>query len=326
MPLRNIPQFLTYLAVRVFVCLVQAVAWRRASGWPTAGHDGHRCRSLRRKMIDENLRHAFPELASDRRRKMAKRMWKHLFLLVAEVAHAPRKIHETNWRDYVRLKDADVLVRLLLDDRPLLLVSGHFGNFELAGFILGISVFPRTPFARPLDNPYLHAFVNRFRGATGQHIVPTKGGDDQILAVLRSGGTMAFLADQYAGTKGCWVKFFGRPASAHKAIALLALDNDAPMAVGYAQRLGSAVAIRDGDCGVADPRNNSRPHDHRRASLDRVVHQRPSRNSSAALRAILVAARSLEGPSRPPQPQVCRLNTRLPAEVEQCLRGHFSSD
>ena len=33
---------------------------------------------------------------------------------------------------------------------------------------------------------------------------------------------MAFLADQYAGEKGCWVQFFGRPASAHKAIALLA--------------------------------------------------------------------------------------------------------
>ena len=64
---------------------------------------------------------------------------------------------------------------MLLDDRPLLLVSGHFGNFELAGFVLGILGFPTYTVARPLDNPYLHAFVNRFRGATGQHIVPTKG-------------------------------------------------------------------------------------------------------------------------------------------------------
>ena len=210
---------------------------------------------LRRKLIDDNLRHAFPELSSQRRRKLAKRMWKHLFVLVAEVAHAPRKIHETNWRDYVRLKDADVLVRMLLDDRPLLLVSGHFGNFELAGFALGILGFPTYTVARPLDNPYLHAFVNRFRGATGQHIVPTKGGYDQILAVLRSGGTMAFLADQYAGSKGCWVTFFGRPASAHKAIALSALDNDAPMAVGYARRLESPLHYELVVCDVADSRH-----------------------------------------------------------------------
>ena len=66
---------------------------------------------------------------------------------------------------------------------------------------------------------------------------------------------MAFLADQYAGSKGCWVTFFGRPASAHKAIALLALDNDAPMAVGYARRLGSALHYELVVCDVADPRH-----------------------------------------------------------------------
>ena len=255
MPLRNIPQFLTYLVVRLFVCLVQALRMetceRLAELLASITTD---VVPLRRKIIDENLRHAFPELTSQRRRRLTKRMWKHLFLLVAEVAHAPRKIHETNWREYVRLKDPEILVRLLLDDRPLLLVSGHFGNFELAGFVLGILGFPTYTVARPLDNPFLHDFVNRFRGATGQHIVPTKGGYEQILAVLRSGGTMAFLADQYAGAKGCWVEFFGRPASAHKAIALLALDNDAPMAVGCARRLERPLHYEMSTCGVADPR------------------------------------------------------------------------
>jgi len=47
---------------------------------------------------------------------------------------------------------------------------------------------------------------------------------------------MALLADQHAGPKGCWVQFFGRPASAHKAIALLSLDHDAPVAVVCCQR------------------------------------------------------------------------------------------
>jgi len=252
---KAIPHYLTYLVVRIFICLVQAVRMetcaRLADLLATICTDFV---PLRKKLINENLRHAFPELSNERRRRLAKRMWKHLFVLVAEVAHAPRKIHETNWRDFVRLKNADVLVRLLLDDRPLLLVSGHFGNFEIAGFVLGVLGFPTYTVARPLDNPYLDAFVGRFRGATGQHIVPTKGGYDQIQAVLRSGGTMAFLADQYAGSKGCWVKFFGRPASAHKAIALLALDNDAPMAVGAARRLEAPLRYEMAISGVADPR------------------------------------------------------------------------
>jgi KDO2-lipid IV(A) lauroyltransferase len=56
--------------------------------------------------------------------------------------------------------------------------------------------------------------------------------------VLADGESMAFLADQYAGEKGCFVEFFGRPASAYKAIALLSLQNDAPMVVACTRRLG----------------------------------------------------------------------------------------
>src|SRR5262249_10483444 len=106
--LEQIVHYVTYLTVRIFVCLVQALRMetceRLADLLATIATD---VVPLRRKLIGDNLRHAFPDLPSDRRRKIAKRMWKHLFLLVAEVAHAPRKIHETNWRDYVRLKDAD---------------------------------------------------------------------------------------------------------------------------------------------------------------------------------------------------------------------------
>ena len=69
-------------------------------------------------------------------------------------------------------------------------------------------------------------------------MIPKNGGYDQIVEVLARGGTMTFLADQYAGPKGCWVEFFGRPASAHKAIALLALDNNARMSVCAVRRLG----------------------------------------------------------------------------------------
>ena len=66
---------------------------------------------------------------------------------------------------------------------------------------------------------------------------------------------MAFLADQYAGEKGCWVEFFGRPASAYKAIALLALEHDAPVAVCYARRLGQPMQFEMVTEAMADPRD-----------------------------------------------------------------------
>jgi KDO2-lipid IV(A) lauroyltransferase len=180
-------------------------------------------------------------------------MWEHLFLLVLEVAHAPRKIHETNWRDFVELGNEDELVRLLMDDRPLLVVAAHLGNFEVGGYVLGILGYPTYTVARTLDNPYLDQFLNQFRAKTGQRIIPKNGGYDQIVEVLAHGGTMTFLADQYAGPKGCWVEFFGRPASAHKAIALLALDNNAQNSVSAARRLDRPMHFELANYAVADP-------------------------------------------------------------------------
>jgi Kdo2-lipid IVA lauroyltransferase/acyltransferase len=241
---RQIADFLVYLVVRMAICIVQAV--RIETGQRLARIFARLfCDLLRVRgdVVDDNLLHAFPESSPAERRCLARRMWEHLFVLVLELAHAPRKIHETNWRDYVRLENEDDLVRVLLDERPVLIVTAHLGNFELGGYILGILGFPTYTVARTLDNPHLDRFVNRFRAATGQHIIPKNGGYDQILEVLAGGGTMTFLADQYAGPKGCWVEFFGRPASAHKAIALLALDNNALLSVCAARRIGPPLHV-----------------------------------------------------------------------------------
>lgn len=250
-----------YVVVRILICAVQAMRIETL----------HRiCRGLawlfcdvlrvRRAVVDDNLQHALPELTPAQRHELARRMWEHLFLMVIEVAHAPRKIHETNWRQFVKLHNERILMGLLLEDRPNLVTTAHFGNFEVAGFILGLLGFPTHTVARNLDNPYLDRFVNRFRGMTGQYIIPKNGGYEEIEAVLTRGGTMTFLADQYAGPKGCWVEFFGRPASAHKAIALLSIEHDAPVIVSYARRLGKPLQFELVAERVADPRLGGPEH------------------------------------------------------------------
>src|SRR5262249_32861073 len=85
--------------------------------------------------------------------------------------------------------------------------------------------------ARPLDNPYLDDFLRRFREKTGQRVLAKKGDFDQITELLKSGGVLATLADQDAGQRGLFVEFFGRPASTHKAIALMAIEYDVPLVV-----------------------------------------------------------------------------------------------
>jgi KDO2-lipid IV(A) lauroyltransferase len=252
---QRLGQYLVYLAVRITICVVQAlplsVCAQGARGLAWLFHDVLR---VRRRVTDENLAHAFPQLDAAQRRQLARQMWEHLFLFAAEVAHTRRKIHRTNWHQYLRLEGEAEFVRLLLGDRPVLLVTAHFGNFELAGYFFALCGYPIHTVARPLDNPYLDRFVNRFRGSTGQIMLSKQGDYDRICSILAAGGTVSFVADQYAGAKGCWIEFFGRPASAHKAIALFALDNNAPMAVGRCQRGGGPLQYCLKLQGIADPR------------------------------------------------------------------------
>ena len=253
---RVVIDYLVYLAVRIAVCIAQAMdidsAARLAKGFAWFVADVLRFRG---DVVDDNLRHAFPEYSERQQRELTRRMWEHLLLLAVEVTHASRRIHETNWRDFVELDGVDRVVRLLMSDRPTVIVTAHYGNFEIGGFLLGLMGYPTFTVARALDNRFLNAFVNRFREATGQYIIAKNGEFERILAVMAGGGTMSFLADQHAGPKGCWVDFFGRTASAHKAIALLSLQHDAPVAVCGVRRLDRPLHFSMEVIDVADPRD-----------------------------------------------------------------------
>ncbi len=257
MPLRNLIDYLVYVMVRVFIATVQAVplatCQRQSRMLATLFRDVLR---IRRKVVDDNLRQAYPHLDPRARLRLAWQMWEHLFLMVAEIAHAQRKIHATNWRHHVELRGAQGIVRALLDDRATIILTGHYGNFEIAGYVIGLFGFPTYTVARALDNRYLDRFLNRFRGSTGQYIVPKGGAGERVAQLLADGAALTLLGDQSArGKWGCWVNFFGRPASTHKAIALFSLTHDAPMLVTYCRRLDGPLRFEIGLEGIADPRD-----------------------------------------------------------------------
>lgn len=229
--------YLVYVVVRLFVCLVQALPMRLcqqvADGLAVVACDWLR---LRGNVVDENLRRAFPEMTARQRIDLCRRMWRHLVLMVCEIAHLPRKVHDTNWRQFITLPPGGAFNLAHMDPRPLVIVSGHFGNFEAGGYIAGLFGFPTVSVARKLDNPFLDRFVTRFRGLTGQRMIDKEGSAAEISQILEDGGALCLLGDQYAGPRGCWVEFFGQPASCHKAISLFALGTPAQMIVAYAKR------------------------------------------------------------------------------------------
>lgn len=254
MRLKPLTDWLVYVLIRVFICVIQALPLELcqtiSKGLAIVATDIVR---LRYGVVEDNLRHVFPDWDDTYRHRFIRRMWEHLFLMVAEVAQARRKIHETSFRKYVTFTNKPLLVKYLLDPRPTVMVTGHYGNFEVAGYVLGMFGFPSFTIARTLDNPYLDRFLNQFRGSTGQFILPKQGCAPQVEAVLDSGGTLSLLGDQHAGNKGCWVEFLGRPASCHKAVALFTLSSGAPQLVCYVRRGSRPMHFEIGVIGVADP-------------------------------------------------------------------------
>ena len=231
---RVVADYAVYLLLRTVVCVIQAMSFgmgRRlaaALAWLAYTFDRRH-----RNVALENLKHAFPGRYSDAELdRLVRRVFQHFCTLVIEIIHLPRCFHANNWRRYVELPQGDILLGQMLSGRSIMFVTGHFGNWELGGFILGALGFRTYAIARTLDNPFVdHLLRVKFREKTGQQILSKDGDFERIQQVLAGGGALATLADQDAGQRGLFVNFFNRPASTHKAVALLSIEHKTPLVV-----------------------------------------------------------------------------------------------
>ena len=214
-----------YLAFRVGVCFVQALSprmcARMAEQFAAVIHYRLPRRLTRYAIARDNIVAAFGDkFTTEQVDRIIYQMWVHLFRLVAEIILLPRKLRLDNVVDAVVFRNKPDVVRALCSNRPVILLSGHFGNWELAVSIFGLFGFRMGLVARELDNPYLNRWFYQSRKFTGHKPISKNGGGGEMVALLERGGSLAMLGDQDAGKSGLFVNFFGRPASSFKSIAL----------------------------------------------------------------------------------------------------------
>ena len=224
--------WLVYFGVRTFVAFIQALPSAVALGCA----DGlawlaYRVDRRHRKVAMNSLAHAFPLKGEAERNRIVRDCYRHFSRMIVEIGVLPRKMRVENWRKYASLIGGEQVLTALLKQRPVLMVTGHFGNWELAGFALGLFGFRTYAIARVLDNPHLERFLKQFRQRTGQTLIAKKDDFVRLNESLKVGGKVATLGDQDAGSRGVFVNFFNKPASAHKAVALMAMEYDALMLV-----------------------------------------------------------------------------------------------
>jgi len=206
----------------------------------------------RQRAID-HLAIAFPEMSAEQRYRLARRSFENLGKLLVEVCHSPRLFHSSGWTSRIGLGEVTQAVQVLNSGKPAITVTGHLGNWEVLGNALAMMGYPIHAVARPIDNRLINQWLLDIRQKRGMRILTKWDATDDLVGLLRSGNVLGFLADQSAGSRGTFVPFFGKLASAHKSIALLALTQEAPVICGYARRLGTDFRFELGVVDVIRP-------------------------------------------------------------------------
>lgn len=233
---------LEYLVFRGLACLVGTLSARMTAAvahtlaWIVTRLLPRRL--SRHDVAHENLRAAYGDSATDGQLdEIIFEMWVHLFRLVAEMIQFPRKLRLENCREVIAFRNRPAAMRALGTGRTLLVLGGHFGNWEATTSLFGVFGFPMGVVARALDNPFLHRWFVESREKTGHRLLLKQGGWDGMVDILNAGGNLGLLCDQDAGPRGVFVDFFGRPASTFKSLALMAREYNALLVVGYGIRL-----------------------------------------------------------------------------------------
>lgn len=211
-----------------------ALAVPAATDAPLAGRLLHALLPIRRRIIHVNLRHVFgaraPEPAILR---LAQAHYAHLWRLLGEVIRF-RFMSSARKAAMVRVENLDTFVGAFLAGKGVLILTGHFGNWEVST-VAGIRSYPQVHgrfhfVRRPIKPRWLDAWVTRRFNRAGFGVIAKRGSLDTIVQRLEAGDVVVFPFDQFAGRPdGIDVEFFGQPVGTFKSLAIIALATGAPV-------------------------------------------------------------------------------------------------
>ncbi|MCL2039614.1 MAG: hypothetical protein FWG85_04200 [Bacteroidetes bacterium] len=196
------------------------------------------CWKYRRNIAIENLTYSFPEKSNYEIKSIAKRSFQSLAITFLEF-FSFNYISKDKLKNMLDFEEGfNLISKIKTDDKGMLFVSGHFGNWELVAFAVGIFTnIPVTIIVKPQANKIVDAELNKIRTSQGNKIVSMYNAARTIITEIKSGNAIALLVDQAAtGNVDVFVDFFGRPASTFKVVAELALRYKLPLIMGFAIR------------------------------------------------------------------------------------------
>ncbi|HEX6040756.1 lysophospholipid acyltransferase family protein [Longimicrobium sp.] len=194
---------------------------------------------IRRATVEQNLRLAFPEQTEAWRQDVCRRAYQHLGREAAAMLRLakldPRAVVDrTVTRGWDEMEDA------LSEGKGCILVTGHYGNWEIAAAAVAARGVPISAIVRRQGNLLVDQRLDATRRRLGVETIVQRDAPRAVPRALRRNGVVGIVGDQDARKAGVFVPFFGVPASTHRGPALFALKFGAPVFACVARRLPGA--------------------------------------------------------------------------------------
>jgi len=169
----------------------------------------------RRLVAYANLKAAFAKEKSPKElREITKRVYQTLVQTFVEILNLT-KVNRKYVDRYVEVVNMDRVQSAAKSGRGTILLTGHFGDWELSSLVASVVGFPIMVLAREQKMRRLNELLNRLRESNGCKVIGKGISVKSILRALYERNIVGILSDQDAGKNGVFVDFFGRPASCH---------------------------------------------------------------------------------------------------------------
>ncbi len=194
-----------------------------------------------------NLAIAFPEKSPAERWTILLASYRNLGRMVAECAHLGN-LTAANVDATVQVEDNGVWREAIvphLASQGVLILTGHFGNWELCAYAYGLMGHPVSLVHQTIKNPLVDGYVERMRSGGGTRLFRKREAARAVLRALKERALVVLPLDQNQSRRaGIFVDFFGRPASTSDGLARIALRTDAPIHPAFIVREGTSARHR----------------------------------------------------------------------------------
>jgi KDO2-lipid IV(A) lauroyltransferase len=180
-----------------------------------------------------NLQIAFPQIPLRERRQILKHVFSGMGRHLAEFCMFPRYT-AANAERVVIYEGFENFERARRAGKGVLLLTGHFGAWEIGSFYHSIKGHPMKIVVRDLDNPLVDALVKRYRTMHGNETMDNREFLRGLLSAMRGNETVGILMDtNMTPPQGVFVDFFGVPACTAAGMARVAMKTGATVVPAY---------------------------------------------------------------------------------------------